>query len=117
MFVIFHDDKPIYEYNFLKQEKLQTYFVIHAALDTVDYTAPKRREFYLGLLKNDDLPIFCYINPTGLRLLLAFTVKVEGGKDIDKAINGFFTEANRYLANVLMNPLYKQKDEIKSPFF
>ena len=52
-----------------------------------------------------------------MRLLLTFTVKVEGSKDIDKAINGFFTEANKCLANVLMNPLYKQKDEIKSPVF
>lgn len=60
----------------MKPEKLQTYFVIHSALDTIDYTAPKRREFYLGLLKSDDIPIFAFINPTGLRLVLAFTVKI-----------------------------------------
>lgn len=43
MFLILHGDKPIYEYNFNKPEKLQTYFMIHASLDTVDYTLPKRR--------------------------------------------------------------------------
>lgn len=43
MFLILHGDKPIYEYNFNKPEKLQTYFMIHASLDTIDYTLPKRR--------------------------------------------------------------------------
>lgn len=80
MFLILHGDKPIYEYNFSKPEKLQTYFMIHASLDTIDYTLPKRREFYLGQLKTDELPIFCYVNATGLKLLLVFVIK----RDFDK---------------------------------
>ena len=36
MFLILDDDKPIYECNFAKPEKLQSYFSIHSALDSVD---------------------------------------------------------------------------------
>ena len=52
MFLIIHDDKPIYEQTFSKPEKLQTYFIIHAALDSIDQQIKHKKEFYLGQIKN-----------------------------------------------------------------
>jgi hypothetical protein len=87
-------------------------------LDTIDYISPKKREYYLGATKSDDiLTTYCYINGTGLRFLLVFFGKREFDKKVDQLINSFFVEANKCLVNAILNPLYKQKEEIKSVYF
>ena len=59
--------------------------------------------------------MFCFINPVGLKLLLFFAERREFDKKADSFIRDFFVEANRQLANILMNPLYKRGEEIRSP--
>lgn len=55
------------------------------------------------------MPVFCYINATGLKLLVVFPGRREFDKKGEMAIKDFLTEANKQLAIALMNPLYRQK--------
>jgi hypothetical protein len=87
-----------------------SYFSIHASLDTVDHMAPMAKDYYLGCLKPDENPlIYCYLNPTGLRLLIAVFTKKDWDKKAEQSINNFFVEANKVLTGAVMNPLYKEK--------
>ena len=63
MFMIIHDDKPLYEIDFSQTDKnLKEYFIIHSALDNIEIVAKSKKDFYLGLQKIDDMPIFAYVN-------------------------------------------------------
>ena len=54
MFFILHDDKSIYEHYFNQSEQqTKEIFLVHCALDTVDYTLTKRRDYYIGQIKNE----------------------------------------------------------------
>lgn len=77
----------------------------------------RRKDFYLGQLRTEEVPIFCYVNPVGQKLILYFSFKREFDKKADMAIREFLIEANRQLAVAVMNPLYKEKTVIKSAVF
>lgn len=63
--------------------------MIHSSLDSLDNLVRAKRQFYLGLIKADELPIFGYINATGLKILLVFVVRREFDKKADIAIKDF----------------------------
>lgn len=120
MFFVIQDDKPIYEFYFNQGDRqVKDLFLVHSALDTVEYALTKKRDYYLGQLKNDDLSIFAFVNPNQLRLLLVLNLqsKKEIDKKTDSQIRDFFTRANEYLASAMLNPLYKTKEPIKSKVF
>jgi hypothetical protein len=61
--MIIHDDKPIYEIDFSQTEKnLKEYFLIHSALDNIDLLAKSKKDYFLGFIKVDEMPIFAYLN-------------------------------------------------------
>jgi hypothetical protein len=54
MFFVIQDDKPIYEFYFNQGDRqVKELFLVHSALDTVEYALTKKRDYYLGPLKND----------------------------------------------------------------
>jgi hypothetical protein len=65
------------------------------------------------------MAIFAFVNPNQLRLLLVLNLqnKKEIDKKTDTQIRDFFAKANEYLAAVMLNPLYKMKEPIKSKVF
>lgn len=89
MFLVIDGDKPIYECNFTKPERLQSYFIIHSALDSADIEMAKTKDLYLGQLKNDEFFIFCYINQVGLKLLLFFSHRRDMDKKAEMSIRDF----------------------------
>ena len=50
-------------------------------------------------------------------MVLAFTSRKEFDKKTDSIIKEFFVETNKALAMALLNPLYRLRDEIRSPIF
>lgn len=76
MFLILHEDKPIFEHCFIPQ-KLQNYFIVHSALDSLTYTLKQKRDFYIGQLKSEDSPIFCFVNGMGLKMILIWPHRRE----------------------------------------
>ena len=63
MFLVIHEDKPLYEIDFSNQEKqVKEYFVVHSALDSIDNALKVRKEFYLGQIKTDDILLYAYVN-------------------------------------------------------
>lgn len=63
MFFIIQGDKPLYDVNFIQSEKqVKDYFLVHAALDSVDQMMLARKDYYLGQVKTDDLAIYAYVN-------------------------------------------------------
>lgn len=120
MFFVIQDDKPIYEFYFNQGDRqVKELFLVHSALDTVEYALTKKKDYYLGQLKNDELSIFAFINPNQLKLLLVLNLqnKKEIDKKTDSQIRDFFIKANEYLASAMLNPLYKIKEPIKSKVF
>ncbi len=97
MFFVLHDDKPIYEFYFNQGDRqVKQLFLVHSALDTVQYALTKRRDYYIGQLKNDEMAIFAFVNPNQLRLLLVLNLqnKKEIDKKTDTQIRDFFAKAN-----------------------
>lgn len=72
MFLIIHDDKPIYELVFLTMEKqpVKEYFLVHASLDSVDFLMKSKKDYFLGLIKVDDQLVYAYINSVSKALLI-----------------------------------------------
>ena len=63
MFLVIHDDKPIYELAITSTEKhIKEYFLIHASLDTVDLIIKNKRDYFLGQIKSDDTVLYAYVN-------------------------------------------------------
>lgn len=54
MFFILHDDKPIYQLYFNQGDRpIKQLFLVHSALDTVDDVLTKKKDYYLGQIKNE----------------------------------------------------------------
>ena len=63
MFLVLHEDKPIYEMVIANGEKhIKEYFLIHAALDSIDMIVKNKKEFFLGQVKSDDIVLYAYVN-------------------------------------------------------
>ena len=63
MFVLVHEDKPIYEINLGDIEmNIKEYFLIHAALDNIELSVKQKRDYFLGQVKSDDLVLYAFVN-------------------------------------------------------
>lgn len=63
MFLIVHDDKPIFEMELSQSEmSVKEYFLVHAALDNIDLAIRSKKEYFLGQVKSDDLTLYAYVN-------------------------------------------------------
>lgn len=69
MFLIVHEDKPIYELELSQSEmNVKEYFLVHAALDNIDLAIKSRRDYFLGQVKSDDLTLYSYVNAVRKRV-------------------------------------------------
>lgn len=72
MFLIVHEDKPIYELELSQSEmNVKEYFLVHAALDNIDLAIKSRRDYFLGQVKSDDLTLYSYVNAVRKRVAYA----------------------------------------------
>lgn len=63
MFLIVHEDKPIFEMELSAQEmSVKEYFLVHAALDNIDLALRTKKDYFLGQVKSDDLTLYSYVN-------------------------------------------------------
>jgi hypothetical protein len=63
MFLIVHEDKPIFEMELSAQEmSVKEYFLVHAALDNIDLAVRSKKDYFLGQVKSDDLALYAFVN-------------------------------------------------------
>lgn len=63
MFLVVHEDRPIYEMDFSGSERqVKEYFLIHSSLDNVDLILKSKKDYFLGPIKSDDLSLYAYVN-------------------------------------------------------
>lgn len=68
MFLIVHEDKPIFEMELSAQEmSVKEYFLVHAALDNIDLALRTKKDYFLGQVKSDDLTLYSYVNAVRTR--------------------------------------------------
>jgi hypothetical protein len=64
MFLVIHEDKPIFEMDIIAsgEKHIKEYFLIHAALDNIDMLLKSKRDYFLGQIKSDDIILYAYVN-------------------------------------------------------
>lgn len=63
MFLVVHEDKPIYELDFSQTEKqVKEYFLVHSSLDNIDMILKNKRDYFLGQIKTDDILHYAFVN-------------------------------------------------------
>jgi hypothetical protein len=87
MFLIVHDDKPIYELELSQSEmNVKEYFLVHAALDNIDLAIKGRRDYFLGQVKSDDLTLYAFVNAVRTSLYMQrsslYSCWVRSGRSI-----------------------------------
>lgn len=95
MFLIVHEDKPIFEMELSAQEmSVKEYFLVHAALDNIDLAVRNRKDYFLGQVKSDDLTLYAFVNAVQIKFILMLGQKKEIDKGLERYIKDFFTKVN-----------------------